>query len=54
MEANKDTALECIDRAEQAITEGRYEQAEKLLNKAQRLFETDKAKGNHTTVTLIP
>ncbi|XP_050517392.1 dnaJ homolog subfamily B member 12 [Diabrotica virgifera virgifera] len=44
MEGNKDEALRCVDLAEKFIQEKNRQKAEKYLNKAEKLFPTDKAK----------
>ncbi|KAI4469618.1 hypothetical protein MML48_1g02421 [Holotrichia oblita] len=44
MEVNKDEAERCIDIAEKYIKEKNREKAEKFLQKAERLFPTEKAK----------
>lgn len=45
MEANKDAAFNYIELAEKAIKVEDYERASRLLNKAESLFPTQKAKG---------
>lgn len=47
MEVNKDEAERCVELAEKYIKEHNREKAEKFLHKAERLFPTDRAKGNH-------
>lgn len=47
MEGNKDEAERCIEIAKKYIDEGNSEKAKKFLQKAERLFPTDKAKGNY-------
>lgn len=46
MDGNKDEADRCIEIAKNYINEGDGEKAKKFLQKAERLFPTDKAKGN--------
>ena len=46
MEGNKDDGNKCIRIAERCIDSGDYEKALKFLNKAERLYPTQKAKGN--------
>ena len=45
MEGNKDEALRCVELAEENIAMGKYDKADKFLNKAQKLFPTSKAEG---------
>lgn len=45
MEVNKDEAERCIEIAERCILEGNRDKAEKFLQKAEKLFTTQKAKG---------
>lgn len=45
MDGNKDEAEKCIELAERYVREKRFEDAEKFLKKAQRLFPTKKAEG---------
>lgn len=45
MEVNKDEAERCIELAEKYIKEKNREKAEKFLHKAEKLFPTQKAKG---------
>ena len=45
MEGNRDEAERCLNIATTALEAGDKEQAVKFLNKAQRLFPTDRAKG---------
>ncbi|KAL7289901.1 hypothetical protein TKK_0016292 [Trichogramma kaykai] len=53
MDGNKDEAERCIDLAERYVREKRFEEAEKFLKKAQRLYPTNKAEDLLTTVTLM-
>lgn len=48
MDGNKDEAEKCIELAERYVREKRFEDAEKFLKKAQRLFPTKKAEGKLT------
>lgn len=45
MEGNKDEAERCVELGEKYLAEGKYEKAEKFLNKGQKLFPTAKAEG---------
>lgn len=45
MEVNRDEAERCIDIATAALTEDQPEKAQRFLEKAQRLFPTEKARG---------
>ena len=45
MEVNKDEAERCIELAENWISEGNRDKAEKFLLKAEKLYPTQKAKG---------
>lgn len=47
MEVNKDEAERCIQIAKNAIDSGDSEKAKKFLQKAERLFPTEEAKGNY-------
>ncbi|XP_058807017.1 dnaJ homolog subfamily B member 12 [Phymastichus coffea] len=53
MDSNKDEAERCIDLAERYVREKRFDDAEKFLKKAQRLFPTKKAEDLLITVTLM-
>lgn len=48
MDGNKDESHRCIDIAVQAFAEGKMEKAEKFLLKAEKLFPTERAKGEKT------
>lgn len=50
MDSNKDEAERCIKIALNAITKNEQEKAKRFLEKAQRLFPTDKAKSRSTCV----
>jgi hypothetical protein len=45
MEVNKDEAERCIELAERFMVEGKKDKVKKFLLKAERLFPTQKAKG---------
>lgn len=45
MEVNRDEAERCIDIATAALTNNQPDKAQRFLEKAQRLFPTEKAKG---------
>lgn len=45
MESNRDEAERCIQIAAQALLDSKMEKAEKFLNKAEKLYPTQKAKG---------
>lgn len=45
MEVNKDEAERCIDIAVKAIQSNEADKAKRFLEKAQRLFPTEKAHG---------
>ena len=45
MDVNRDEAERCIDIATAALSEGQPEKAQRFLLKAQRLFPTEKARG---------
>lgn len=51
MDGNKDEAERCIDRAEQYVREKRFDDAEKFLRKAQRLYPTTKAEGKLSSIS---
>ena len=46
MEGNRDEAEKCINIATNALEAGDKEKALKFLNKAEKLFPTDRARGN--------
>lgn len=46
MEGNRDEAERCIAIALQAVRDAKIERAEKFLKKAEKLYPTQKAKGN--------
>lgn len=46
MEGNRDEAEKCISIATKAIEAGDKDKAVKFLNKAEKLYPTDRAKGN--------
>lgn len=45
MDSNKDEAERCMELAERYLREKRYEEAEKFVRKAQKLYPTKKAEG---------
>lgn len=45
MDGNKDDAEKCVRIAERCIRAGDKEKALKFLNKAERLYPSDRAKG---------
>lgn len=47
MEVNRDEAERCIEIATAALTNNEPEKALRFLEKAQRLFPTEKAKGKN-------
>jgi len=51
MDGNKDDGEKCLRIAEQHLKSGNVEQALKYLNKAERLFPTDRAKDLLATIT---
>lgn len=52
MEGNRDEAEKCIKIASKAIEAGDKEKALKFLHKAEKLFPTDRAKGNAGSIGL--
>lgn len=46
MEGNRDEAEKCLNIASRALEAGEKEKALKFLNKAEKLYPTDRAKGN--------
>lgn len=46
MEGNRDEAEKCINIATKSLEAGDKEKALKFLNKAEKLYPTDRAKGN--------
>jgi len=49
MESNKDDSLKCIRLAEKHYEGGDYDAAVRFLNKAERLYPSQRAKGNMAT-----
>ena len=45
--ANKEAALQCLNKAKQVLKEGRNEVAERLAKKSLRLCPTEEAKGKY-------
>ena len=45
MDSNKDEAERCLDLAERHLQAKRFEDAEKFIRKAHRLFPTKRAEG---------
>lgn len=45
MDSNKDEAERCTELAERFMRERKYEEAEKFIRKAQKLYPTKKAEG---------
>jgi hypothetical protein len=46
MDSNKDEAERCLDLGEQFLAQGRPDKAEKFLLKAERLFPSQRGKGD--------
>ena len=53
MEGNKDEAERCMDLAERCVRDKRFEDAQKFLKKAQRLYPTKKAEGKFILLSPI-
>lgn len=53
MESNRDEAERCISIAVQALRDAKIEKAEKFLKKAEKLYPTQRAKGNYVVVSCI-
>lgn len=51
MESNRDEAERCIHIAAQALRDSKLDRAEKFLNKAEKLYPTQKAKGSFNKFT---
>jgi DnaJ family protein B protein 12 len=49
MDSNKDEAERCSELAERYIHEKKFDNAEKFLRKAQKLYPTKKTEGNSQT-----
>lgn len=45
MDSNKDEAERCMELVERFMRERKYEEAEKFVRKAQKLYPTKKAEG---------
>ena len=45
MDANKDVALECLDKAKHAMRHGDVEKARRMAEKSNKLFPTKEAEG---------
>jgi len=50
MESNKDEAEKCIQIAQESFNAGDRAKAERFLNKAERLYPTQQAKGNNKVI----
>lgn len=46
MESNRDDAQRCIENADQALKEFKSQKAKNFLNKAEKLYPTQRAKGH--------
>lgn len=53
MEGNRDEAEKCMHIATKALEAGDKEKALRFLNKAEKLYPTDKAKSKGTNVSVI-
>lgn len=53
MESNRDEAERCITIAAQALRDSKMEKAEKFLKKAEKLYPSQKAKGECTVVVWV-
>lgn len=53
MEGNRDEAVKCIHIATKALEAGDKERALRFLNKAEKLYPTDKAKSKVTNVSVF-
>lgn len=53
MECNREEAEECIRIAAQALREFKAQRAKNFLNKAERLYPSQQAKGNFDGVAVI-
>lgn len=47
MDSNKDEADRCLELAEKYIREDRYDDAERFVKKAMKLYPTKKVEGNN-------
>lgn len=50
MDSNKDEAERCMELAERYLREKKYEEAEKFVRKAQKLYPTKKAEGKREKI----
>ena len=50
MDGNKDESQKCIDIALKNLRLGQKDKALKFLHKAQRLYPSDKARGNQVSI----
>ena len=50
MEGNRDESERCFHLANKYLSQGDLEKAKKFLNKAERLFPTEKAKGKYSNI----
>lgn len=50
MDSNKDEAERCMELAELYLREKKYEEAEKFVRKAQKLYPTKEAEGKLTKI----
>lgn len=53
MEGNRDEAVKCIHIATKALEAGDKEKALRFLNKAEKLYPTDKAKSKVVNVSIF-
>lgn len=53
MESNRDEAERCIQIAAQALRDFKIEKAEKFLKKAEKLYPSQKAKGDIILLIII-
>lgn len=51
MDANRDDAVRCLEKARAAYRSGDFEKARRLAQKSKRLFPTKKCEGKLTEVT---
>ena len=53
MDANRDDAIRCLEKARAAYYSGDLEKALRLAQKSKRLFPTEKCEGTQGTVSLL-
>lgn len=53
MDSNKDEADKCMEIAEKYMRESKFEEAEKFVKKALKLYPSKRVEGNYLTINNI-